>query len=124
MKVYKPNDIFNFGKYKGEKLDFVFMFHPEYIEWLIINSDFFAIDIESFKDLHTCSFAQDFCTDAKYFNEIIVIVDGESHTYSLREYLTECMDLYKNHYLNIPEKKTLHQFSDEIISKNNRKILK
>lgn len=122
MKIYKPTDTFNFGKYKGEKVDFVFTFHPEYIEWLIINSDFFAIDLDAFKTLHTCPFAQDYCTDTKYYNSISVFVDGEQRICSLREYLSEFMDLYERHYLNPPKDKILHTFSDKITSKNHQKI--
>lgn len=122
MKVHQPFDILNFGKYKGEKLDFVFMFHPEYIEWLIENNDSFAIDLDKFKELHTCPFAQNYCTDSKYYNLISVFIDGEQKSYSLRQYLTELMDLYENHYLKTPTTKRQHVFSDKIIKKNNDKI--
>ncbi|MDF2451588.1 MAG: hypothetical protein K0S26_1092 [Bacteroidota bacterium] len=122
MKIYQPYDILNFGKYKGEKLDFVFMFHPEYVEWLINNSDFFAIDIKKFEALHTFPFAQQYCSDSKYYNSITVFVDGEQRECSLKEYLTEFIDLYENQYLKIPEKKKHHVFSAKVIERNNEKI--
>ena len=121
MKTFKPSDIFTFGKYKGEKLDFVFTFHPEYIEWLILNSDSFAIDIDAFKTIHTCPFAEEYCIESKYFNSISVSVNGQYRNCSLREYLTEFMDLYENHYLNPPKDKRFHKFSEKIIAKNELK---
>ena len=123
MKIHQPNDIFKFGKYKNEKIDFVFTFHPEYIEWLIKNTDSFAIDIDKFEELHTCLFAQQYCSDSKYYNSITVYADGEHRLCTLREYLTEFMDLYENHYLKSPEIKKRHIFSDKIIEKNTKNIL-
>ncbi len=122
MKIYKPTDVFSFGKYQGEKLDFVFTFHPEYIEWLILNSNFFTIDIISFKEQHTCPIAQDFGTEAKYYNSISLMVNGEPRICSLREYITEFTDLNEGHYVKPPETKHLHTFSDNIILKNSQKI--
>jgi hypothetical protein len=51
MKIYKPNDKLTFGKNKGYKLHDIYKYQPSYIEWLILNVDDFAIDIESFKSL-------------------------------------------------------------------------
>lgn len=122
MKIYRPTDIFTFGKYKNEKLDFVFTFHPEYIEWLILNNDFFVVDIELFMKLHTFPFAEECGKEAKYYNSISLSVNGEHRICSLREYLTEFMDLYETEYLNPPVEKKTHKFSDLIISKNKLKI--
>ena len=122
MKIYKPTDVFSFGKYKGEKLDFVFTFHPEYIEWLILNLNSFTIDISAFKELHTCPIAQDLRTEAKYYNSISLMVNGEPRVCSLREYIIEFTDLNESHYVNQPETKNLHTFSDNIILKNSQKI--
>ena len=44
VTVYLPSDIVHFGKYKGEDWRFVYMFDPEYIEFLIDRKDWFAID--------------------------------------------------------------------------------
>lgn len=124
MKIFNPNDIFPFGKYEGEKLDFVFMFHPEYIEWLIVNTELFAIDIEKFKVLHVYPFAQKYCSDSKYYNLVEVFVDGEQKTCTLREYLTNYMDLYEKHYLNSPMVKKHHVFSEHVIKINNEKLMR
>jgi hypothetical protein len=121
MKIHEPQDIFEFGKYKGEKLDFVFMFHPEYIEWFILNTDQFSINLEKFKTLHTFPFAQKYCIDSKYYNSIETFVNGEQKACSLREYLTNYMDLYEKHYLKTPENKNYFIFSEKVVRKNNEK---
>jgi ATP-dependent exoDNAse (exonuclease V) beta subunit len=112
MKIFHPTDIFTFGKYKGEQLDFVYTFHPEYFEWLIKNSDFFAIDLPAFQILHTCPFAEENSIESKYYNCISVITEEGQRICTLREYLTEFMNLYQEHYIKKPEQKNLFRFSE------------
>lgn len=128
-KLYRPNDTFDFGKYKGEKCDFVYTFHPEYFEYLINNqidnySQVFCIDMADYKDLHTCPFAQNYCSDSKYYNMINILeFDEETNAMgqtpiSLRKYLTDYMNLYEIHYLNKPKEKKSYTFNANTIKKN------
>jgi hypothetical protein len=48
MKLYNPFDVLNFGKNKGHLLKDVYKYQPSYIEWLILNVEDFAINLEAF----------------------------------------------------------------------------
>ncbi len=49
--VFTPEDYMPFGKNKGYQLKEIYQFEPNYLEYLIINSDEFAIDIGLFEKL-------------------------------------------------------------------------
>jgi hypothetical protein len=51
MKIYEPDEVLSFGKNKGFKLEEIYKYEPNYLEYLIINSFEFAINIESFEKL-------------------------------------------------------------------------
>lgn len=51
MKIYEPFDKLNFGKNKGHLLKDIYRYQPSYIEWLILNVNDFAINIEAFTEL-------------------------------------------------------------------------
>ena len=51
MKIYKPDDILDFGKNKGIILGKVYKYQPSYIEWAIETIPDFKIDILAFEDL-------------------------------------------------------------------------
>jgi hypothetical protein len=51
MKTLNPTDILSFGKNKGYLLSTVYKFEPTYLEWLVLNTEHIAIDIEAFEKL-------------------------------------------------------------------------
>ncbi len=44
MKLYTPNSVLNFGKYRGEALIDIARRDPDYINWCLENLDHFVID--------------------------------------------------------------------------------
>ncbi len=48
MTFCNPSDKLNFGKNKGHLLKDIYKYQPSYIEWLILNVEDFAINIEAF----------------------------------------------------------------------------
>jgi hypothetical protein len=50
MKKFELTDKFTFNKFKGEELKFVYVFQPDYIEWLIENNDWFYVDLDDLKE--------------------------------------------------------------------------
>ena len=115
---YKLEDILPFEKYKNEEVRFVYTFDPEYIEWLIINNDYFTIDIDDFKDMHTCQMNISGVTSDERFGFVTVKVKGEAEfrTLSLREYLKEFYtDEYELNYVKIPKTVNKHIFSEKAL---------
>src|SRR5688572_25587677 len=51
LRILKPDDVMTFGKNKGISLGEIYKYQPSYIEWLILNTDHIAIDVELFKKL-------------------------------------------------------------------------
>ena len=51
MNIYDLNTRLNFGKYNGSTLEDVAEVNAMYIEWCIINVDFFLIDIPIAKEI-------------------------------------------------------------------------
>lgn len=59
LEVDRKGDlIFTFGKYKGETLDRVYKLDPEYITWLIKETD--NSDIKWFLKVKECELKDDF----------------------------------------------------------------
>lgn len=108
MKIYNPSDKLNFGKYKGEDLRFVYTFEPSYIEWLLIHSEWFLIDINKFKDINTSPLDRDMIG---YFG--VVGVNGNQ--ISLREFLTEYTNAMES-YENPPSQLNRFTFSEEAMN--------
>jgi hypothetical protein len=50
-KILQPEDIMPFGKNKGLQLSMIYHYQPNYIEWLIFNTDHMAFDLEAFEKL-------------------------------------------------------------------------
>jgi hypothetical protein len=48
-----PNNKLTFGKFNGYSLKDVYLFEPDYIQWLMINHDTFCVDPEDFYKLPT-----------------------------------------------------------------------
>lgn len=45
------NDRMPFGKFKGVEVGMVYMFEPDYLDWLFVNTDIVLVDIEEAKSL-------------------------------------------------------------------------
>lgn len=45
IKVWKPNNVLTFGKYKGKTLKYIFETDPHYLSWLIENANEFRVDM-------------------------------------------------------------------------------
>lgn len=127
IKTYSPADTFNFGKYYGENCKFIYTFHPEYFEWLMINHDDFCINTNEYENLHTHPFAGQLGVNAKYYNTIELMeydteVDALGTTpMTLRQFLTKT-DLIEKHYFKNPDVINTFSFSSEAIRKNNLKL--
>ena len=50
-EVFKPADIMPFGKNQGLELSIIYKYQPNYIEWLIFNTDYMVFDLEAFENL-------------------------------------------------------------------------
>lgn len=124
IKIYKPDDNLNFGKYKGEDLRFIYTFDPKYIEWLIINNDHFAIDINDFQNRHTFQIDISGVTSGERFGFVNVQIKGEEiRNLSLREYLNEFFPSdYKNNYIDTPLNINKFELSDKVLSILKNKI--
>jgi len=109
-KLYKPEDKLEFGVYTGETLKFVYTFDPLYIEFIIKTVKSFSINLDKFKDLHTCQIDKESLSGA-YFNSLSI--DNES--ISIHEYLKNYTDLLEKHYYITPEKINIHKFSQETL---------
>lgn len=125
MRIFKPEDKLNFGKYNGEDLRFVYTFDPKYVEWLIINIDYFAIDINDFKDRHSWQMEISGITSGERFGFAMVKAkhDTEIRQISLREYLKEFFPKeYQSNYIDTPAKIIRFKFSDESLIALKRKL--
>ena len=50
--IHKANDIFQFGKYKGQTFGDVYKIDPNYLRWLVTTDRFFKIDFEELEQLY------------------------------------------------------------------------
>lgn len=118
-KIYSPEDTFHFGKYAGERCDFIYTFHPNYFNVLVSSKKYeefcFMFHIDKFKDLHTCPVPIKNSLDQEGFNSFGA--DGENYT--MHEYLEKFTNLIDIHYSNVPQNKTLFVFPETTL-----KILK
>ncbi len=123
MKIYKPEDKFDFGKYKGDDIKFTYTFDPEYIQWQIINNKYFAIDINDFKDLHTFPMEVGGITDSERFGFVSVTEQGkEMKHYPFRSYIEHFFsEEYEQNYLKTPAIIKRFQFSETALSILNQK---
>lgn len=46
--IFEPDDTLNFGMNKGYSLKELYLYRPSYLEWLILNIEGFAINIQEF----------------------------------------------------------------------------
>lgn len=51
--IFKPHDYINFGKNAGKLLSEIYQYQPSYLEYLILKSEKFKIDIQAFEKLPT-----------------------------------------------------------------------
>lgn len=119
MKQYRPSDIITFGIYNGEDLRFIYTFDPSYIEYIIKNLDHFTINLDNFKDLHTCQIDKNKLAGS-YFNSLSI----DNELMPLRTYLKDYTNLLDLHYYNTPEKVNKFTFSEDTISILENKKLK
>ena len=120
MKQYKPSDILTFGIYKGEDLRFIYTFDPNYVEYIIKNLDHFTINLDHFKDLHTCQIDKSKIAGS-YFNALEI----DNEPISLRSHLIKHTNMLELHYYNTPENKNRFNFSEDtliILTNKNLKL--
>jgi hypothetical protein len=114
MKIYRPDHILNFGQYKGEEMKFVYTFDPEYIDWLIINMEHFVINIDDYKNMHTCQL--DIQDTTQRLGLVTVGVEGVLRNLTLREYLKEFFEsIYVENYINTPTNIKKFNFSEKAL---------
>lgn len=46
IKIWKPEDLLTFGKYKGKSIRFIFENDPQYLLWLVRNAEEFRVDMD------------------------------------------------------------------------------
>lgn len=46
IKIWKPEDLLTFGKYKGKSIRFIFENDPQYLSWLVRNAEEFRVDMD------------------------------------------------------------------------------
>jgi hypothetical protein len=110
MRLYKLTTKLHFGIYENEEMKFVYTFDPEYIEYLINKLDHFVIDINEYKDLHTCQI------DKKQFESWYGTINVNGENQRLRKFLKEFTNLLEVDYEITPEKINKHLFSNETLS--------
>jgi hypothetical protein len=115
-KIYSPEDTFNFGKYSGERCDFIYTFHPNYFEVLVSNKKYeefeFMFHYEKFRYLHTFPIPIKNSLEQEGFNSFGA--DGEDYT--MREYLEKFTNLVDIHYTNPPENKIPYVFPESTLN--------
>lgn len=113
--VYSPDDKVRFGKYKGEDWRFVYMFDPEYIEFLLRKKDWFVIDYLEFNKLLSSPLPKSLIGWDGYVNidnELIRAVD----------YVKNYLSSYKA-YLDPPLNPKPHDFSENYLKLIYQKLL-
>lgn len=48
-KYYELNDTVNFGKYRGCTIEYLVDNHPDYVNWMIENKDWFVLSNKAYK---------------------------------------------------------------------------
>lgn len=112
MKKFELSDKLTFGKFKGEEIKFVYVFQPDYIEWLIQNSDWFYVDYDELKDVHTCKLPKNM---VDIFGVPTIISDPNIHT--MRDFLEAGYIDAMKEYESPPEQPNRHIFSTKTIKK-------
>lgn len=74
MKKYHLNTTMSFGKHNGKSIQQIIDQNPHYINWCIINLDYFMLENELFENLKTSN-------SIKFLEEAIKIQDNKYQSY-------------------------------------------
>ncbi len=105
---YKSNQRINFGQYKGIEIGTIFLYDPEYLEWLIIDKDHFCIE-----DL-----------DLLLKNGVInhTIWFSKFKVMALQKENMQRFNYYTRHLLEFKSFLTPREMANEIVKKNNENL--
>jgi len=121
IKIWKPEDVLDFGKNAGHSLSEIYKYQPNYIVWLILNKEDFAIDIDAFKSLPKPIpleiGAVDGSEEKKKMKGVLALIKADNTNRYMN--VSDIIDLYNKH----PDlKKAIKfKFSEDIVEHNQLK---
>jgi|JI7StandDraft_1071085.scaffolds.fasta_scaffold254791_1 hypothetical protein len=122
LKIWKPEDVLDFGKNSGFTLEEVYQFQPNYIVWLIFNKENFAIDLQRFNLL---PIPTPFSVGAVNGSEEMRKIKGvkemlrKADNSNMHVNVSDIKDFFANEKVPIAQQK--FYFTNEVIEVNKRK---
>ncbi|MCB0781486.1 MAG: hypothetical protein KDB87_20050 [Flavobacteriales bacterium] len=110
IRVYKINDKFDFGQFKGYTIGIVYLFAPDYIEWCLLNTSMAVAELNELESFQVTSKRRNYPT---YVIGVPSINFPQIDAYSTLE------EVYRNHAIRDGLE---FRFSEDAKSSNDRKI--
>lgn len=126
-RIYQPTDVMLFGQNKGVELSEIYHYKPYYIEWLLLNVEYFTIEMESFEKLPSPTpYPSCYIVDEKLRSKMLKsnasLIDKHAATTNPYKYLSvnemkELLKTFGGRLIKID-----YKFPDDVRLANDKKI--